>query len=72
MEIDYKSLPVYEQKQKILEKVVFAPIYCQLTTGDKAINNDGELEDSKISSINKVLFDFDETYVATGKEVKEL
>ena len=60
------------QKQKILEKVVFAPIYCQLTTGDKEIDTDGTLVDSKISSINKVTIEFDENYVATGKEVKEL
>ena len=60
------------QKQKILEKVVFAPIYCQLTTGGKEIDTDGTLVDSKISSINSVSIEFDENYVATGKEVKEL
>ncbi len=60
------------QKQKILQKVVFAPIYCQLTTNGQEIDNDGNLSASKISSIKKVNFDFDESYVATGKEVKEI
>ena len=60
------------QKQKIMEKVVFAPIYCQITTNDKEIDNDGSLVDSKISSINKVDIEFDENYVSTGKTVTEL
>ena len=60
------------QKQKILEKVVFAPIYCQYTTNDKEIDFDGNLSESKVKSINKIDIKFDDKYVSTGKEVTEI
>ena len=55
------------QKQKILEKVIFAPIYAQYTTNGQKINTDGTLVASRISFYNKIDIVFDDIHVSTEK-----
>lgn len=59
-------------KQHILEKVLFAPIYACYESNGKLINSDGNLEDSKISTLPRVEFAFEGSYVSTEKPVEEL
>lgn len=59
-------------KQHILEKVLFAPIYACYESNGKEINIDGDLVDSKISTLSKIDFSFEGNYVSTEKPVEEL
>ena len=54
-------------KQKILQKVVFAPIYSCYSSEGKEISENGELIDSKISSIQTKEIVFDGSHVSNEK-----